>query len=192
MPHSRTTGPKFFVSRQTYWGVDPEEGTVVEVAYGGLDYANPDMLVAKWGNLGEGKEFSDPRDAVAAAIAVCEAWKEHGEKNAKVAMGSTGGNTIPFEPKTYDEVVKRAQELYDKLPKCAECGELLGSETYTHDLIMDDEKFCSEHCAEKNYNSCNVVEDDTEDDEEPYDYVRDDEADDHPEMQRSSSHAREG
>jgi hypothetical protein len=149
VPSSRTAGYKFFVSRQTYWGVESEEGTIVEVAFGGLDYANPDMLVPKWGRLGEGKEFSDPREAVAAAIAVCDAWRASGEVNAKVAMGSTGGNTIPFEPKEYDEARKRAQELYDKMPKCAECGEALGRETYIHEL--DDDKFCSDRCAEENY-----------------------------------------
>ncbi len=151
MPRQRK-GPKFFVSRQRYWGVDEEEGTVVEIAYGGSDYANPDMLTTAYGIMGEGKEYHDPREAVEAAIRVCDAWRADGETNAKVAMGATGGNTIPFEPKTYDEARKRAEELYEKLPKCAECGEPLGDETFSHDLTCDDEKFCSERCAEKNYN----------------------------------------
>lgn len=151
-------GMKFFVSRQQYWGVEEEEGTVVEVAYGGLDYANPDMLGTKWRELGEGKEFTDPREAVEAAIRVCDAWRKAGCPHAKVAMGSTGGCTIPFEPKEYDACRARAAELFEKLPKCAECGELLGTETFTHDLVMDDEKFCREYCAEKNYNACNETE----------------------------------
>ena len=33
---------KYFVSRQSYWG--EEEPLVVEIAHGGLDYANADML----------------------------------------------------------------------------------------------------------------------------------------------------
>jgi len=149
-PSNPKEGQKFFVSRQRYYGVDEDEGTVVEIAYGGLDYANPDMLGTKWPHLGEGKEFSDPREAVEAAIRVCDAWRVSGESNAKVAMGATGGNTIPFEPKEYDEARARAEELYEKLPKCDQCGEVLGKQTYSHDLD-DQGKFCSEHCADKNY-----------------------------------------
>lgn len=151
MPNRRKSGVKFFVSRQQYWGVEEEEGTVVEVAYGGLDYANPDMLTTRWRELGEGKEFTDPREAVEAAIQVCDAWRKAGCPLAKVAMGSTGGCTIPFEPKEYDEARARAVEIFEKLPKCAECGETLGSETFTHEFVMDDELFCSGNCAEKNY-----------------------------------------
>lgn len=146
----KKTGTKFFVSRQNYWGVEEEDSHIVEVVSGGSDYANPDMLVAKWPSLGEGKEFSDPREAVEAAIRVCDQWRASGETNAKVAMGATGGSTMPFEPKEYDEARKRAEELYEKLPKCDQCGEVLGKETYSHDL--DEEgNFCSEVCADKNY-----------------------------------------
>lgn len=38
-----------------------------------------------------------------------------------------------------------------KLSRCAQCNDLLGKEAYTHDLVCDDEKFCSQNCAEKNY-----------------------------------------
>ena len=155
-------GPKWFVSRQSYWGVDEEEGTIVEVAQGGLDYANPDMLGAKWPHLGEGKEFSDPREAVTAAIAICEEWKKT-NPNARVAMGATGGNTLPFEGQEYDVLHKRAEDIYEKLPKCAECGDLLGDETFTHDYA-DDDKFCREYCAEKNHGK--YLEDMLPDDEE--------------------------
>jgi hypothetical protein len=143
----------FFVSRQHYWGVDEEDAYIVEIAMGGTDYANPDMLTPKWRHLGEGKEYTDPKEAVEAAIRVCDAWRASGETNAKVAMGSTGGNTLPFEPKEYEEARKRAQELYDKLPKCDQCGDLIDSddETYTNEM---DETFCSEVCADKNYYAC--------------------------------------
>jgi hypothetical protein len=147
---------KFFVSRQHYWGVEEEDAYIVEIAYGGLDFANPDMLGERWANLGEGREYTDPREAVEAAIRVCDAWRKSGESRAKLGMGSTGGNTIPFEPKEYDEARKRAQELYDKMPKCAECGEVLGKETYTHYLVCDDERFCSDSCTEKHYDATAV------------------------------------
>lgn len=144
---------KWFVSRQKYWGVPPEDGTVVEIAAGGRDYANPDMMAEGWIRLGEGQEYTDPREAVEAAIRVCNAWRQSGEKKAKIAMGSTCGNTIPFEPTTYKAARVKAQELYDKLPRCTQCGDILGDETYTHELVCDDEKFCSDRCAEKHYDS---------------------------------------
>jgi hypothetical protein len=141
---------KFFVSRQKYWGVEPEEGTIVEISIGGIDFANPDMLGFLWPNLGEGKEFTDPREAVEAAIAICDVWKLR-EPNAKVACGWTAGNTLPFDSETYDVLREFAEKTYDKLPKCEECGCLLGKRTYTHELCMDNEKFCREYCADENY-----------------------------------------
>lgn len=141
---------KYFVSRQMYWGVDPEEGTVVEVAAGGTSMAGSDMLVPKWKYLGEGREFKDPREAAEAAINICNEWRKT-NPDAKVAMGYSGGFTIPFEPSSYEELQERAEKAYNNLAKCTQCGEILGRETYTNDLVMDDEKFCSQGCAENNY-----------------------------------------
>ena len=146
---NKKSGQKFFVSRQSYWGVEEEDGTVVEIAFGGCDFANPDMLSVKWPRLGEGQEFSDPREAVEAAIKVCDAWRKAGCPQAKIAMGSTGGCTIPFETKEYGEARARAEVIWEKLPKCDECGEVLGKECFSHDLC--DDQFCSEACAETNY-----------------------------------------
>jgi hypothetical protein len=143
--------PKWFVSRQNYWGMCEGDGTIVEVVSGGCDYANPDMLGVKWPELGEGKEFTDPREAVEAAIAICEQWKKT-DPNAHVAMGSTLGFTNYFEWEEYDVLRKKAEDIYEKLPKCDECGGLMGDENFTHDLAMGtDEKFCREYCAEENY-----------------------------------------
>lgn len=158
-------GPKWFVSRQSYWGMCEGDGTIVEVASGGSDYANPDMLGAKWPHLGEGKEFNDPREAVEAAIAICEEWKKT-DPNAHVAMGATGGMTLYFEWQEYDVLRQKAEDIYSKLPKCAECADLLGDETYSHEYA-DDDKFCREYCAEKNHGK--YLEDMLPDDEEKED-----------------------
>jgi hypothetical protein len=143
---------KYFVSRQNYWDRCAPEASVVEVAIGGLDYANPDMMGVKWTHLGEGREFTNPVEAVEAAIAICEEWRKE-DSYAMVGMGATMGFTMSFDGQEYDDLRKRAQEMYDKLPKCAQCGELMGKESYTHDLNFDDEKFCSENCAEKSYHN---------------------------------------
>lgn len=141
---------KYFVSRQNYYDRCAPEASVVEVAIGGRDYANADMMGCKWPHLGEGKEFTNPVEAVEAAIAICEEWRKT-EEYAMVGMGATGGFTMSFDGEDYDTLRKRAQEMLDKLPKCPQCGDLLGKDTYTHDLNFDDEKFCSEGCAEKSY-----------------------------------------
>jgi len=133
----------FFVSRQCYW---PTGDLIVEIAMGGMDYANPDMLCSKF--PGEAEEYADPREAAKAAIEVARLWKEaEPDKEISVASGYTGGCTLPFEPSSCQEITDWAEELYDKMEKCDVCGELLGSEVLTDEF--GDFKFCGEHCAEK-------------------------------------------
>lgn len=143
---------KWFVSRQSYWGVDPENTYVVEIAYGGRDYANPDMLRTQY--AGEGKEYEDPREAVAVALEIAKKWRSNEpDKNISVACGFTGGATLPFELEKgdFDTVAaslrKWAEEEYDQLPKCEQCGNLLPEEYFTDE--SGKLKFCQEYCAEK-------------------------------------------
>jgi len=107
------------VTRQHYWA---DGQYVVEVAYGGLEYANPDALVPKY--EGEMKEYRDPRKAVEVAIAICKAWRKDGCRKAKVAVGSTSGYTMPFEGGTFSQARKWAEEEYKALPKCPVCGKI--------------------------------------------------------------------
>lgn len=102
----------WFVSRQQYWGVEPEDGQyTVEIAYGGRDYANPDMLVPQY--PGEGEEYTDPRKAVEAARRISEFWS-HGfpyiAEFIGVAYGCTGGDTIPFEHEPIEDIVAWAEK----------------------------------------------------------------------------------
>ena len=99
MRHNRQA-PCWFVSRQCYWGSDEEDQYAVEIAYGGQDYANPDMLVPKY--AGEGEEYHDPRAALTAARSILAAWVVV-EPLAHIEVGATGGNTIPFEDHPSDE-----------------------------------------------------------------------------------------
>jgi hypothetical protein len=139
----------WFVSRQIYWGVDPEDSHMVEIAMGGRDYANPDMLVAKY--AGEGEEYTDPVKAVEAALEIAAQWrKAEPSKTINIAHGCTGGNTMPFEGDEVEELKAWALKLSESLPKCARCGKSIEGESYTHS-DADDEKFCSEYCAEEDY-----------------------------------------
>lgn len=140
---------KWFVSRQIYWGVDPEDQYCVEIAFGGLDSANPDMLVSKYD--GEGEEYTNPRKAVEAALAIRDQWKvDRPDLTINVAHGATGGNTIPFEGDTDEALKEWANKVYENLPKCERCGELIESEPYVLcDARFMDLRFCSRYCAEE-------------------------------------------
>ena len=133
----------YFVSRQAYW---PEGKKVVEVVSGGRNYANPGMLVAKF--KGEGIEYNDPREAAKAAIEILKAWNEVCPIcNATLSCGSTGGNTLPLDEVSVEELLNWAEEEYAELPKCAKCGDILGDEVCYSFAIGEEEKFCSESCA---------------------------------------------
>lgn len=139
----------WFVSRQSYWGVEPEDQYCVEIAAGGMDNANPDMLVAKY--EGEGEEYADPREAVEAALKVRDAWKANRPGDViNVAHGDTCGMTLPFEGDTDEALKQWAEKKYESLPKCDECGEIIGKDS--HKLWeYPDFEFCREYCAERWY-----------------------------------------
>ena len=138
----------YFVSRQSYWGVDPEDQNVVEIAAGGIDYANPDMLVSKY--PGEGQTYDDPREAVTAAIVIAKAWKKDQPKlKIGIAHGFTGGYTMPFEKGSLKDLRKWAAQAYEALPKCDGCGGLMGKEKWHSTEDPDLGNFCSERCAER-------------------------------------------
>lgn len=144
----------YTVTRQIQW---PDGDPVVEVSEGGVDYTNPDALVAKY--AGEFEEFKDPRDAVEAAISICREWRKDGKKNAKVGIGATGGMTMPFDTCTFKEAKEWADSVYKKLQRCPTCGEITedlrewwqAGEYFADDFLPNDdgEKYCSEFCAEK-------------------------------------------
>lgn len=136
--------PKWFVSRQSYW---PDGELVVEIAGGGRDYANPDMLFPQWVRLGEGQEFSDPREAATSAITIAQAWR-HADPDAEITVrhGTTCGFTVPFEESSDEEVLAWAEHLYQTLPKCDRCGDVLHEVWRLHD-DLEEYVFCSETCA---------------------------------------------
>lgn len=105
---------KWFVSRQAYWGMEPDKQNVVEIAAGGLDYANPDMLAAKY--PGEGREYTSAREAVEAALSIRDAWRRDApHKVITVARGFTGGCTMPFEADEDDAALRAwAEKQEDK------------------------------------------------------------------------------
>jgi hypothetical protein len=139
---------KYYVSRQAYWGVAPEDVNTVEIAHGGLDYANPDMLVSKYS--GEGETYADPVKAVEAAIEIAAAWKKDCPKlTINIAHGFTGGNTMPFEASTKKELLEWAKKAYEALKKCDHCGELIEGDAWKLSEYPDEGEFCSENCADR-------------------------------------------
>lgn len=133
----------YYVSRQYYYYSGLK---MVEIAYGGCDYANADQLVTKYGRLGEGKEFLNPKNAVEAAIDVRDEWQKDSKEKINISLGSTKGFSMEFEPMTDEELIEKAQKLYDGMDKCEKCGDLL-EETYFSEYLQAN--FCSTNCLEK-------------------------------------------
>lgn len=139
---------KYYVSRQIEWDSGDH---LVEIVCGGVDYANPGMLVPYFKLLGEGCEYIDAREAVEAAINIRDAWKQiKPEEDIEIAFGSTGGMTMTLTRYDDEALIKKAEELYEKVPKCEHCGDILLDKRYGHDL-SDEYVFCSENCAEQDY-----------------------------------------
>lgn len=155
----------YYVSRQRYWG---EDINCVEIALGGGDYANPDMLGCKY--PGEGVDYLDPREAAEAAIEIRKLWQaDEPELEITVDYGCTLGFTMPFtDDNTDEELIAWANERYEKLEKCQHCGEPLPENERDVFYLMDvDEKFCSERCAERYWEEwCLDNEEDEEDEDD--------------------------
>jgi len=150
----------YFVSRQAYW---PAGELVVEIAAGGCEYSNPDMLSDPeviYGPLGDMLETSDPRKALAAAFRIKEAWEHQlylyaGDEaeSVRIEAGFTYGCTMPFEEHPTDAQLREwAEAEWEATPKCP-CGEPLPERgRITLCFPYEDEgPFCSEYCAEKTY-----------------------------------------
>lgn len=135
------------VSRQCQ---HPEGDLIVEISQGGIDFCNPDAFSPMFD--GELKEYSDPREAVETAIAIAEQWQKtiKDKDEIFIGRGATGGMTMPFdgEPlteETFASLRAHAEDIYEKLPKCDNCGGLIGKEKYHLEIL--DHTACSEFCA---------------------------------------------
>ncbi len=145
----------YTVTRQRQW---PEGQPVVEISEGGLDYTNPGALVKEY--AGEFETFASPVEAVEIAIEICKQWRKDREVDATIGVGCTGGYTMPFESCSFDEAIAWAKKIYEQLEKCPACGDIVEDLTEWYqagwysacDFVPYDngEKYCSEHCAEKN------------------------------------------
>jgi hypothetical protein len=133
----------YTVTRQCQW---PEGAAVVEISVGGIDYTNPDALVATY--PGEFETYDAPHEAVEAAIAICRAWRKDSAPKARVAIGATLGMTMPFEPCSFAAARLWAAKMLEAMPKCDRCGDILPDPYYTHP-DLDDQRFCREYCAEQ-------------------------------------------
>lgn len=144
------------ITRQRQW---PDGNNVVEVSRGGIDYTNPDAL----GKLfkGEFEEIADPREAIRTAIGIAKAWQlREPDTKIEIATGYTAGMTMPFSGEAvrlengewneplFDALQDKADEEYEKCPKCDHCGEILGK----HQVTWNEDsswKFCDTGCIER-------------------------------------------
>ncbi len=138
----------YTVTRQIQW---PDGTWIVEISQGGLDYANPDMLVT-WYD-GEGQTFENPVEALAVARQIRDAWKADASEDIEIGYGATFGMTMPFSGRTDRELQewaeKRYRQLVENAPSCDWCGEpMLGGNPGYWAAMLPEERFCREFCAE--------------------------------------------
>jgi hypothetical protein len=134
----------YCVTRQCYW---PDGEYVVEIAAGGINYCNPDALVAEYD--GEFKEFVDPVKAVDAAVSILRQWRKDSHKRIRLAHGYTMGMTMPFEPSTIKETYAWAKKASESLERCDRCGKIIEEKWHNEDSQWTGFYYCSQYCAEE-------------------------------------------
>ena len=142
---------QYAITRQHYWGADPDEALNVEIAAGGIDYAGPDALVGKY--AGEFMVYADPREAVEAAIEIATQWQRDcpGETINMVA-GYSLDMVYPANAMGIEELRAWGEKEYARLPKCSRCEDLLPDNPFINlDSHWSDEVYCSEYCADEAY-----------------------------------------
>lgn len=151
---------KYYVSRQCYW---PNGDLVVEIAEGGADYTNPNMLMDSAEIARHTGEYRNPIEALEAAKRVRELWQaqEPGEE-IRIEVGNTQGMTMPFESfPSDDELDTWAKQELESLPKCDQCGGIIEELWKLPD--DPDWQFCSAYCAEEADNYANTLAEDDDD-----------------------------
>ncbi|MCK9458802.1 MAG: hypothetical protein M0R80_04120 [Proteobacteria bacterium] len=138
----------YFVSRQLPY-YQPDIG-LVEIAYPNIDYSGSDMLVPKY--AGEGESYNDPIEALESAISIMEMWRTE-EPNKEIGICYGHFDMGEGEPEDIEELRQQISKEYEQLPKCDYCNELIDeNEYYTNDdSQFNEEKFCSEFCADESY-----------------------------------------
>jgi hypothetical protein len=91
-------------------------------------------------NRVEASEISSPFDAFNIALAMRRLWKDA----AKIRFFIDG------QVLTAKQAENWALYEYKSLPKCSECGKILGGSIYTNN-ILDGDLYCKQSCADKAY-----------------------------------------
>ncbi len=150
------------ISRQIYYYTGDH---VVEIQCGGIDYAGPDMLVCAFG-YGEGREFDDPKEATLEAIKVLRAWRKaepESDINLTVRGRLAGEWGCEGEPMPVHDVIVWARAEFDRLDRCPRCAEIMPTnerDWWSHEFT--DIKFCSENCANLDWDDMMVCDEEEE------------------------------
>lgn len=87
-------------------------------------------------------KYITPFQAVNQARSIRRTWIEEGATKVKILID---GQVL-----TLPQMESWAIKEYNSLPKCEECGKILGGDVFTHSL-SGDKLFCTQTCADKNY-----------------------------------------
>lgn len=103
----------YFVSRQITF---PDGQRVVEISCDGPDRSGPDMLVAQY--PGEGESYSDPREAVNAALDIKRQWQSDTDRVVFIDYGHNADMISLTDDVSPEDLRTWAEKEYEKLEKC--------------------------------------------------------------------------
>lgn len=156
-----------FITRQSYWH---ESGAyAVEIA-ATLDTSGPDALVAKY--AGEMEEYTNPMEAVEAAIHIADKWGEDTDEIIPVAISMAGDIVYPSlddgfdtsDPAEMTTLRAWAQEKFDAMPKCDRCGSVENVTTWHNYDIGAEVQACGQFCADEMFSTAYTEMEDEQDD----------------------------
>lgn len=140
---------EWIVSRSTPW---PDGTPTVEIATD-VDHLDPSLF---WEENGTEYHdltacgYDDPREAVRAAIRVRNMWQKEreqaGEKDDVVIGWANPFYPTTADPKTEEELISRANELWEAMPVCQHCG-VKGVMSKYDDDAWGSFHACDEGCA---------------------------------------------
>lgn len=131
----------FYLTQQRYWH-DEEGRNCLELA-SQLDAVSPGCIEFI-------TESDDPREIALKAIQLQDYYFTDKNEDWPITIGTVLCYGNPDDGLCVEEVKLWGERHYKALDKCDRCGELLGKTWFVHDFA-DEERFCSEHCADEAY-----------------------------------------
>lgn len=154
----KPNNPTWLLTRQFYSDFGGECDYAVEISEG-LDAFSDGMYAIRFGDLGEGSIFTDPREAVKYAVKIKEAWTKlflykngpEGTPDILITIVGATAGAMGLQPAAWDEdaATEWAEEKYAQLALCPHCQEPMPNDKWYYlPSEGEEELYCSQNCAD--------------------------------------------